>query len=65
MKSGDVGCVATSAQRHLAGKAPDVTALVVAAIPLAHSKLVITYRTGDIRLHIGLTRLVLLHPSSR
>ena len=28
MESGDVGCVATSAQRHSAGSAPGMTALV-------------------------------------
>jgi hypothetical protein len=28
MESGDVGCVATSAKRHSAGSAPDMTALV-------------------------------------
>jgi hypothetical protein len=31
MESGDVGCVATSAQRHLAGGAPGMTALVEVA----------------------------------
>ena len=31
MESGDVGCAATSAQRHSAGSAPGMTALVEAA----------------------------------
>jgi hypothetical protein len=31
MESGDVGCVATSAQRHSAGNAPGMTALVEVA----------------------------------
>ena len=31
MESGDVGCAATSAQRHSAGSAPDMTALVEVA----------------------------------
>jgi len=31
MESGDVGCVATSAQRHSAGSVPGMTALVEVA----------------------------------
>jgi hypothetical protein len=36
MESGDVGCAATSAQRHSAGSAPGMTALVLFALKQRH-----------------------------
>ena len=36
LESGDVGCAATSAQRHLAGSVPGMTALVAFALRQRH-----------------------------
>jgi len=44
MVSGDVGCVATSAQRQSAGSAPGMTALVEAGATLARRRIVIACR---------------------
>ena len=44
MESGDVGCVATSAKRHLAGDAPGMTALVEVVATLARRRIVAVCR---------------------
>jgi len=41
MESGDVGCVATSAKRHLAGNAPGMTALAEVVAMLARRRIVV------------------------
>ena len=40
MESGDVGCVATCAKRHLAGNAPGMTALVEVVATFVHRRMV-------------------------
>jgi len=44
MESGDVGCVATSAKRHLSGNAPGMTALVEVVATLARQRIVTVCR---------------------
>ena len=41
MESGDVGCVATSAKRHLVGDAPGMTALVEVVATFARRRIVV------------------------